>query len=245
MWLSQQGKRVGLLDVDIHGPSVPRMLRLTGSPVRGNGNGLLPIECGALSVMSIGFLLRNEDEAVIWRGPLKAGVIKQFLTDVEWGCLDYLIVDAPPGTGDEPLSVCQLIDDVDGAVIVTTPQEVALSAVRRSIAFCRQLGVPVIGVVENMSGYICPKCGDRVDIFTAGGAERMSHELGVPFLGWVPIEPGLTRACDDGVPFMQRFAESETAKILDAVFRLVLTRARPLPSGTPQDPQEQVVQINH
>ncbi len=227
IWLAMQGKRVGLLDIDIHGPSVPRMLGLLGERVRSGPDGMLPIELGALSVMSIGFLLGSEDAAVIWRGPRKMGAIKQFLTDVEWGRLDYLVVDTPPGTGDEPLSICQLIDDADGAVIVTTPQEVALTAVRRSIDFCRALSMPVIGVVENMSGYVCPKCGERTEIFKGGGAERMAHDCRVPFLGRVPIDPALTGACDEGVPYIQRFAESATGKALDGVFRPVLTWKRP------------------
>lgn len=227
IWLAMQGKRVGLLDIDIHGPSVPRMLGLLGERIRSGPDGMLPVELGGIGVMSIGFLLRGEGDAVIWRGPRKMGVIKQFLTDVEWGRLDYLVVDTPPGTGDEPLSICQLVEDADGAVIVTTPQEVALTAVRRSIDFCRQLSMPVIGVVENMSGYVCPKCGERTDIFKGGGGERMARESGVPFLGRVPIDPSLTGACDEGVPYMQRFAESAAAKALDGVFRPVLSWKRP------------------
>jgi len=227
IWLATQGKRVGLLDIDIHGPSVPRMLGLLGERVRSGPDGMLPIELGALSVMSIGFLLGSEDSAVIWRGPRKMGAIKQFLTDVEWGRLDYLVVDTPPGTGDEPLSICQLIEDADGAVIVTTPQEVALTAVRRSIDFCRALSMPVIGVIENMNGYVCPKCGARTEIFRGGGAERMACECRVPFLGRVPIDPALAGACDEGVPYIQRFAESATGKALDGVFRPVLTWKRP------------------
>jgi ATP-binding protein involved in chromosome partitioning len=224
VWLSMQGKRVGLLDVDLHGPSVPGMLGLKGSPIQKGEDGILPVAIGDLSVMSIGFFLRSEDEAVIWRGPRKMGAIKQLLEEVEWGRLDYLVVDAPPGTGDEPLSVCQLIEGADGAVIVTTPQEVALSAVRKSIGFCRQLGLPVIGVVENMSGFVCPKCGERAEIFKTGGGERMAHEMDVPFLGRIPIDPGLALACDDGVPFVQRFAQSATAKALTSIFAPVLSR---------------------
>ena len=139
MTLTLSGKHVGLLDVDIHGPSIPTMLGLEREMLQGNEQGLFPIELGAMKVMSLGFLLRNQDDAVIWRGPLKAGVIKQFLKDVVWGDLDYLIIDSPPGTGDEPLSVCQLIGTLDGAVIVTTPQKVAAVDVRKSITFCRQL----------------------------------------------------------------------------------------------------------
>ncbi|HPS03424.1 MAG TPA: Mrp/NBP35 family ATP-binding protein, partial [Candidatus Sumerlaeota bacterium] len=167
--LMMEGKRVGLLDVDIHGPSVPTMLGLEGQTIIGSDDGLLPIEIGNLKVMSLGFLLQDPDDAVIWRGPMKMGVIKQFLKDVAWGDLDYLIIDSPPGTGDEPLSVCQLIGSLDGAVVVTTPQRVASVDVRKSIMFCRQLDVTVLGVVENMSGFVCPKCGEVTQILPAGG----------------------------------------------------------------------------
>jgi len=195
------GKRVGLLDVDIHGPSVPKMLGLEGTPMHAEDGKMLPVEIGSLRVMSIGFLLRKQDDAVIWRGPMKMGVIKQFLKDVLWGELDYLIVDAPPGTGDEPLSMCQFMPDADGAIVVTTPQDVALAAVRKSITFCRQLNMPVLGVIENMSGFACPHCGKRTDVFKAGGGEKMATEMGVPFLGRIPIDPAIGEACDSGRPF--------------------------------------------
>jgi len=142
--------------------------------------------------MSIGFLLRDRDDAIIWRGPRKFGAIQQFLQDVEWGELDYLIVDSPPGTGDEPLAVAQLIDHPDGAIVVTTPQEVAVQDVRRCIMFCRQLELTVLGVVENMSGFTCPKCGELVRIFGADGGRAMAEEMGVPYLGAIPIEPELS-----------------------------------------------------
>ena len=158
--LKMLGKRVGLLDVDIHGPSIPTMLGLEGKTLQADGEDLIPFDLSGMKVMSLGFLLPNPDEAVIWRGPMKIGVIKQFLKDVEWGELDYLIIDCPPGTGDEPLSVCQFIGKCDGAVVVTTPQKVAAIDVRKSINFCKQLQLPVLGVVENMSGFVCPKCGE-------------------------------------------------------------------------------------
>ena len=158
--LMMSGKKVGLLDVDIHGPSVPTMLGLEKERAQGADGELIPVIWENMKVMSLGFLLENQDHAVIWRGPMKMGVIKQFLKDVAWGDLDFLVVDSPPGTGDEPLSVCQLLGTVDGAVIVTTPQKVAAIDVRKSITFCRQLNVPVMGVVENMSGFACPKCGE-------------------------------------------------------------------------------------
>jgi len=211
--LSEKNKQVGLLDIDIHGPSIPTLLNLEGHPMSGSGNSILPVEIGNnLKVMSIGFLLRNRDDAVIWRGPMKYKAISQFLKDVEWGDIDFLIVDSPPGTGDEPMSVVQLIGNADGAVIVTTPQHVAISDVRRCITFCRQLRLPVLGVIENMSGFICPHCGKEVDIFKTGGGEIMAREMSVPFLGRIPIDPNIVISGDSGTPHINAFAESESAK---------------------------------
>jgi ATP-binding protein involved in chromosome partitioning len=220
--LMLSGKRVGLLDVDIHGPSIPTMLGLEGQTIRGNEDGLLPIDTEGLKVMSMGFLLRNQDDAVIWRGPLKMGVIKQFLKDVVWGDLDYLIIDSPPGTGDEPLSVCQLIGTLDGAVVVTTPQKVAAVDVRKSITFCRQLQVPVLGVVENMSGFACPKCGEVTQILRSGGGRRIAEDMQVPFLGSIPMDPKIAEACDSGQAFLRQFANSPTAILMGAVIKPIL-----------------------
>jgi ATP-binding protein involved in chromosome partitioning len=198
--LAGRGKRVGLLDIDIHGPSIPRMLDIENGKVTGTGDSLTPVRSGSgVLVMSIGLLLRGSDAPVIWRGPLKYNVIRQFLRDVEWGELDYLIVDSPPGTGDEPLSVAQLINGADGALIVTTPQDVSTNDVRRSIGFSRQLGLPILGVVENMSGFICPECGARIDVFGSGGGSRMASELGCTFLGRIPMDPAVVQACDTGL----------------------------------------------
>ncbi|HUU95508.1 MAG TPA: P-loop NTPase [Phycisphaerae bacterium] len=221
------GKRVGLLDVDIHGPSVPKMLGLEGMPLHAEDGKMLPVEIGGLRVMSIGFLLRNQDDAVIWRGPMKMGVIKQFLKDVLWGELDYLIVDAPPGTGDEPLSVCQLMPGADGAIVVTTPQDVALAAVRKSITFCRQLNMPLLGVVENMSGFACPHCGTVTDLFTSGGGERMAREMGVPFLGRLPLDPFVGEACDAGKPYVSACPDSSAAEAFRCAFRPILELSAP------------------
>ena len=212
--LMMSGKRVGLLDVDVHGPSIPTMLGLEGETIRGCEDGLLPIELGDMKIMSLGFLLPNQDDAVIWRGPIKMGVIKQFLKDVVWGDLDYLIIDSPPGTGDEPLSVCQLIGTLDGAVIVTTPQRVAAVDVRKSITFCRQLHVPVLGVVENMSGFTCPKCGEVTQILPSGGGKRIAEDMSVPFLGAIPMDPKIAEACDSGRAFVRHYATTPTAEIM-------------------------------
>jgi Mrp family chromosome partitioning ATPase len=224
--LAMAGKQVGLLDVDIHGPSVPKLLHIEGSQISAFGDALLPVTVacgtGSLSVMSIGFLLRERSEAVIWRGPRKFGVIKQFLKDVEWGELDYLVVDSPPGTGDEPLAVAQLIEKADGAVVVTTPQEVAVQDVRRCIVFCRQVGLPVLGVVENMSGFTCPKCGELVKIFGTDGGRAMAEEMGVPYLGAIPIEPEVVVSGDGGTPIVQAKPHSEAAKAFGRIVRTLL-----------------------
>jgi len=216
------GKRVGLLDVDIHGPSVPRMLGLRGERIGVGVDTLLPAEVGGIKVMSLGLLIPGDEDAVIWRGPLKMGMIKQFLKDVEWGELDFLIIDLPPGTGDEPLSVCQLIEDADGAVVVTTPQDVATSDVRRCITFCRQLKLSVLGVVENMSGFACPGCGKVTEIFKTGGGERMAREMRVPFLGSVPIDPLIAQACDAGAPYVKEYAQTETARAFVRIIEPIL-----------------------
>ncbi len=215
--LALEGLRVGLLDVDIHGPSIPTMLGLENETLQGSDSGLLPVELGNMKIMSIGFLLKNPDDAIIWRGPMKMGVIKQFLTDVEWGDLDYLIVDAPPGTGDEPLSICQLIQPLDGAVIVTTPQKVAAVDVRKSISFCRQVNVPVLGVIENMSGFVCPKCGEITQIFPAGSGRIIAADMKVPFLGAIPMDPSIAQSGDDGRAFINHYASSATAKLMQDI----------------------------
>ena len=221
--LSQKGMKVGILDVDIHGPNVPKMLGLEGIHLTGSGQSIEPASLNDnLKVISIAFMLDSPDTPVIWRGPLKMTVIRQFLADVNWGGLDYLIIDAPPGTGDEPLSVCQLIKDVTGAIIVTTPQEISLLDVKKSISFVKQLNVPITGIIENMSGFICPHCGKSVDIFKTGGGQRMAHSLKIPFLGSIPIEPGIVEASDEGKPFLSRNAETEGGKKLNEIVNKII-----------------------
>jgi len=213
MALSLEGYRVGLMDVDLHGPSIPKLLGLEGAAIMGGEEGLVPIQLSEnFKTMSIGYLLRGADDAVIWRGPLKMGLIKQFIKDVHWGELEFLIIDSPPGTGDEPLSVAQLIEHLDGAIIVTTPQELSIIDVQRSIGFCRKLNIPILGVIENMSGFVCPHCGKRTDIFKSGGGERMAKDTGAVFLGKIPLEPKIVEASDSGKPFLAHFAKTETAK---------------------------------
>jgi ATP-binding protein involved in chromosome partitioning len=201
--LASAGKTVGLLDVDVHGPSIPKLLGLEGRQIEfGNGE-LLPVRVNDnLAVISIGFLLPRAAEPVIWRGPRKHAAIRQFLKDVAWGDLDYLVVDSPPGTGDEPMSVVQLVGAPAGAVIVTTPQEVAIADVRRCISFCHRLYLPVIGIVENMSGYVCPRCGEKIDLFKAGGGKALAEQMKVPFLGSIPLAPEIVTCGDAGRPFV-------------------------------------------
>ena len=222
--LALAGKQVGLLDVDIHGPSIPKLLGLENRrPVFDGETAIIPLDFeNKLKVMSIAFFLPNADDAVIWRGPLKMSMIRQFLRDVEWGELDYLIIDSPPGTGDEPLSVVQLIEDASGAVIVTTPQEVALADVRKSIDFCRKVGLWVLGVVENMSGFVCPECGTRHEIFKSGGGEKMAREMGVSFLGKIPIDSDVVTSCDSGKPFCQNYEKTLTATAFAEIVRPIL-----------------------
>jgi ATP-binding protein involved in chromosome partitioning len=201
--LTMSGKKVGLLDADMHGPSIPMMFGLQDSQMIVNDKGKIqPIQTASnVKIISIALLLENSDSPVIWRGPVKMGAIKQFLEEVEWGALDYLIVDLPPGTGDEPLSVAQLVPSPDGVVIVTTPQDVALLSVRKSINFVKAVGLRTIGLVENMDGLVCPHCNKRIEVFGKGGAEKAAKDFGIPLLGSIPLTPSIADSGDDGVPF--------------------------------------------
>ncbi len=224
MALSMKGYEVGLLDADIHGPNIPKMLHIEDAVLTGDEEGLTPIMVPPhLRVMSMGFILQDSDRPVIWRGPLKMGALRQFLADVHWGNLDYLIIDLPPGTGDEPLTIGQLIPEADGAVVVTTPQDVALQNSRKSVGFARQLKIPVLGIVENMSGLICPHCGKEIDLFKVGGGERSAKELNVPFLGRIPIDPKVVESGDSGMPIVIGDSESPASvafnKVVDNILK--------------------------
>ena len=222
--LSMKGKQVGLMDIDIHGPSIPKIVGLEGVSLKQTEEGLMPIEYSAnLTVMSIGFLIRDSKDAVIWRAPLKHSLIRQFLTDVIWEKLDYLIIDCPPGTGDELISIAQLLEDADGVIIVTTPQDVAVNDVRKSITFCRHVNLPVIGVIENLSGFVCPNCGTVADIFKTGGGEKMALEMGVPFLGRIPIDPKIVEHSDNGKPFIQYVSQSPAVSAFEAIITPLLS----------------------
>jgi len=202
--LARKGAKVGLLDSDIHGPSVPKLLGVPNLPLNMNENGhIIPMNVPpGLKVMSIAFLVGDRDAPIIWRGPVKMGAIKQFLEEVEWGRLDYLIIDLPPGTGDEPLSIAQLIPSPDGVIIVTTPQDVALLSVRKSINFAKAVKLPIIGIVENMAGLTCPHCGKTIDVFGEGGPEKAAKDMNVPYLGSLPLSPEIAKSGDDGRPFV-------------------------------------------
>jgi ATP-binding protein involved in chromosome partitioning len=217
--------------VDIHGPSVPKLLGIEDARPEVREGALAPISVAGIKAMSIGFLLHDSDAATIWRGPLKANVIKQILKDVEWDDLDDLVIDSPPGTGDEPLSVVQLLEGRAGAIVVTTPQELAVLDVRKAITFCRSLNLPVLGVVENMSGFVCPKCGEVTPIFGEGGAERMAADMSVPYLGSIPFDPRLVAAGDSGRPFMQLYADSDAARAFADIVRVLGLRAPSSPPG--------------
>ncbi|THY11357.1 cytosolic Fe-S cluster assembly factor NBP35 [Aureobasidium pullulans] len=218
--------QVGIMDTDICGPSIPKMMGVEQETIHVSNAGWSPVWVTEnLGVMSVQFMLPNRDDAVIWRGPKKNGLIKQFLKDVEWGELDYLVVDTPPGTSDEHLSVNSFLKEsgVDGAVVVTTPQEVSLLDVRKEIDFCRKAGIKILGIVENMSGFVCPKCTHESQIFkaTTGGARRLALDMNIPFLGAVPLDPRIGMACDFGESFFDNFPDSPACKALRDVVRRV------------------------
>ena len=211
--LARKGYKVGVLDVDIHGPSIPKILGVRGQKLAAGPPGIFPAK-GPLDirVVSMDFLLSDDETPVIWRGPMKMGAIKQFLADVVWGNLDFLLIDLPPGTGDEPLSIMQLIPDIDGVLMITAPSEVSQMVVKRAIGFTRELHVPVLGIVENMGGFICPKCGAEVDIFGSGGGQKMAGDLGVPYLEGIPIDPRICEDSDKGAPFIIEHPDTPAAK---------------------------------
>ncbi len=221
--LALAGKTVGLLDIDFHGPSIPKLMGFAGKRADMRGDKLLPLQFSDnLKVMSLGMLLNSDSDAVIWRGPMKNGAIRQLVKDVEWGSLDYLIVDSPPGTGDEPLSLVQTMEHLTGAIIVTQPQQLSVDDVRRSVSFCEKLDLRVLGIIENMSGFICPKCGETIDIFKSGGGETLANEKNIPFLGKVPIDPNIVQASDDGTPFFYHFGKSPAAKAFEDIVERVV-----------------------
>ncbi|XP_006874010.1 PREDICTED: cytosolic Fe-S cluster assembly factor NUBP2 [Chrysochloris asiatica] len=239
--LRHTGQKVGILDVDLCGPSVPRMLGMQGCAVHQCDSGWVPVfvdQEQTLALMSVGFLLETPDEAVVWRGPKKNALIKQFVSDVAWGELDFLVVDTPPGTSDEHLSTVEALRPYGplGAVLVTTPQAVSVGDVRRELTFCRKTGLQVIGVVENMSGFVCPHCEECTNIFSTGGGEELARHAGVPFLGSVPLDPQLARSLEGGRDFMQEFPKSPAFPALTSIAHQILDQARsrdPTEAGRP------------
>jgi ATP-binding protein involved in chromosome partitioning len=216
--LSLSGKRAGILDIDIHGPNVAKMLGIEDRSLHALESGIEPVAVTPnLTAVSLALTGCSPDQPVIWRGPMKTALIRQFLGDVNWGKLDYLIIDSPPGTGDEPLSACQLIPDVTGAIIVTTPQDVAVLDARKSVQFARELQIPVAGIIENMSGFTCPYCHKEIDIFKRGGGEKAAQELQVPFLGRVPFQPEFVEYADKGTPFVSFREKSVSAEAFMAI----------------------------
>ncbi|MDQ1239548.1 MAG: ATP-binding protein involved in chromosome partitioning [Thermodesulfobacteriota bacterium] len=212
--LAKLGLTVGILDGDVHGPNIPKMLGIDKNGLYMGENGLLPATArDNVKVMSMAFMLQGEDTPIAWRGPMKHSLFQQFLSEVDWGNLDYLIVDLPPGTGDEPLSIAQLLGKPLWTIIVTTPQEVALLDSRKSVVFGQTLEMNVLGIVENMSGLTCPHCGKQIDLFKTGGGKRAAEELGVPFLGSVPIDPSVVTGGDDGIPIFYTNPDSPTALV--------------------------------
>ena len=218
-----KGSRVGILDADIHGPSVPRLLGLEGSQVQTTAMGALPVD-GPLKmkVMSIDFFMA-EQMPTIWRGPLKMRAIRQLLGEIVWGDLDFLFIDLPPGTGDEPLSIAQLLPDLDGVVIITMPSDLSSSIVKKAVTFAQRLKLPIIGVVENMSGFVCPHCNEKIEIFSSGGGKKMAQEEGVPFLGSIPIDPKVSADSDKGAPFIISHKDSAASKaFMEIVSKIVV-----------------------
>jgi Mrp family chromosome partitioning ATPase len=222
-----KGYQTGLMDIDITGPNIPKMFGIEDEQLMANEKRqLIPIIVPpALKVMSMAFLLPNKDVPVMWRGPVKMSAVQQFIEDVNWGDLDYLVIDMPPGTGDEALSIVQLIPKADGMVVVTTPQDVALLDSRKSVGFAAETKIPIIGIIENMSGFVCPHCGEITNIFKSGGGEATAKEMNIQFLGRVPIEPSVVDSGDAGMPVVLKYPDSASAKafneIIDKVIKTV------------------------
>ncbi|MGM0568747.1 MAG: Mrp/NBP35 family ATP-binding protein [Elusimicrobiota bacterium] len=218
--LESQGRKVGLLDADIHGPSTVKALGMEGIKLKSSrDNNICPIEKANMKVLSAASLMEGVNTPLIWRGPMKSNLIRQFICGVEWGELDYLIIDSPPGTGDEPMSIVQMMDKIDGGVIVTTPQKIALLDARKCVSFLREMNVEALGLIENMSGFVCPKCGHESEIFNIGGGERAAGEMGLPFLGSLPLDMNVVQAMDKGFNYISRYPDSALSESLKEIVR--------------------------
>ena len=204
---------VAIFDADLTGPCVPKMMGLKDEKLKAGPPGIFPaVGADGVKVISMALFLPSVDSPVIWRGPLKMGAIRQFLGEVAWGPLDYLLVDLPPGTGDESLSILQLLPEMDGVVIVTIPSEVSQEVVKKAVTFARKMGVPIFGIVENMGGLVCPHCGETINVFGEGGGERVAREMGIEFLGSIPMDPRISMDSDEGTPFVIGHPESQASK---------------------------------
>ena len=229
--LAGHGKQVGLLDLDFHGPNIPKMLGIEDQRPAVLANTIEPVHVtGNLAVISMAFLLPDTSTPVIWRGPMKMGAIQQFLAEVNWGSLDYLVVDLPPGTGDEALTIAQLAPNVRGAVIVTTPQDVAVMDAIKAAKFIGKLDLPVLGVIENMSGMSCPHCGKDISLFGEGGGKKAAEDLGVPYLGAIPLDPEMVKSGDEGRPYILRHADSPTWRAVDTVMKNLVAQIEAKPA---------------
>jgi len=213
--LAKKGRqgRIGIFDADLTGPCVPKMLGLKGNRLQAGPAGIGPAESPiGIKTVSMDYLLPSDDSPVIWRGPLKTGAMRQFLGEVNWGELDYLLVDLPPGTGDESLSILQLLPEMDGVIIVTIPSEVSQSVVKKAVTFARKMNVPILGIVENMAGMVCPHCGERIEVFSRGGGKKISEEMNVDLLGSIPLDPRIAADSDKGTPFVVEHPETLAAR---------------------------------
>lgn len=222
--LARNGRKgkIAILDADLTGPCIPKMMGLKGLKMEMGPGGILPAKGpGDIGVVSMDFLLPSDDAPVIWRGPLKMGAIRQFLEEVAWGDLDYLLIDLPPGTGDESLSILQLLPEMDGVIIVTIPSEVSQAVVKKAVTFARKMNVPILGIVENMSGMVCPHCGELIDVFSKGGGTKVSDEMDVELLGSIPLDPQVAADSDEGVPFIVKHPDSPASKEFTQIIKKI------------------------
>jgi len=238
--LSMRGMRTGILDVDIHGPSIPKLLGLSGQRISVSDDEIVPLVAqGNLKVVSMAMFMTGNEIPLIWRGPMKAKVIRELVQNVAWEDLDCLVVDCPPGTGDEPLSVAQLFKGKASAVVVTTPQQIATIDVEKCITFCRQLELPIAGIIENMSGFVCPDCGKTIDIFSSGGGQKLADRFGVLFLGKIPLDPDIVKSGDDEKPYLHFYSGTKTAQMFDEIIEWIVAFRRKAreaaPAVAPQD----------
>jgi len=220
--LAMKGRKVGVLDSDIHGPSIPKILGIRGEKPKATETGIKPVTTPqGVKVISMDLLMGDSEMPLIWRGPLKMKAIRQLLSEVDWEELDYLLVDLPPGTGDEPLNIIQLIPEMDGAIIITAPSDLSQYVVRKAVSMARKMNIPILGIIENMSGFLCPKCGEKHEILGVGGGRKISEEMNLTLLGQIPIDPKITENTDRGTPFIVKCPESQTAKIFNEIVQKI------------------------